>query len=874
MKLFAFFSLLCLFVTVVEAQHDFGTPLIKGNIVYDVTEKHEEYCGKMLRTKTETAEKYQCKLTGIVVWDDKEIEREKEFVSERGLKGTALSMDNYTDTRKEGESWSASNPTQVPLFPMSVAIIIKEYGLHPCSNTYECSDNYNAVLIKKGEYKGMASHHGKQEIIMQCNLKGMEKTNKYLILGIHAAGSWFDNGNFENSHVNGKMEVLTVKENTNNCEAYWKGDQSTYLVLLQRFIEDADINVSRDGKTEWTGGEGHYTRYTQAQEGITDECHEEIWLMTIDTADFFSYVRERPSFRTFPFKGSYRRETINGENRSIYTIEVSGTLTLGKQPEFSIEGDDEQAFKEWVPGHVDYPDTYKPLSIKAKFSENSSEADTICFEINKVSHLPGICTNYPLPDENNRKKEEADIIIAPQSKQTDPNVIVLNDSVAKTSKKVKSAVLVMQSRDFGAHAQVTATAKTLGKKAECKYDGYFYLRIPYDMNRNYIADKWEDDMGIKDKGCVQLDDKDDLPADIDSKGDGLTAFEEYRGFFCIRDVEAQSDQGHIQRNGKHVRTSPLGRDVFIFDEDGLFARYYEKINPAEVHWHLVDRDQMKVVNRQQATAMLEPFEDGRPSDDDMSAEAQVQRKKFDIVAGIMEDLENDGYRQINLNSPDSFRNNMQYGLHILYNPVPNCTVGRTIDNAGNDLGTPLKHNHLIALPHFDAYKKTMISTVNSLMLATKHPALWQKYPQSAIEQVAQLSYEAMIPHEIGHGIGIPHHTKGSMTVVFLGCADTHLLNYETIKAISDRKDYSPMEKNPLDGECYFISSAQSAFWAMGVTECCMRYTTERELDFQAGKVLVPSLKYCRRGQQFTDANGNKVNADGCFNQIRISCRKK
>jgi hypothetical protein len=46
--------------------------------------------------------------------------------------------------------------------------------------------------------------------------------------------------------------------------------------------------------------------------------------------------------------------------------------------------------------------------------------------------------------------------------------------------------------------------------------------------------------------------------------------------------------------------------------------------------------------------------------------------------------------------------------------------------------------------------------------------------------------------------------------------------------------------------------------AGGVTECCMRYTVEREVDFVGKKVLIPSVKYCRKGESFTDGNGKKT----------------
>jgi hypothetical protein len=95
------------------------------------------------------------------------------------------------------------------------------------------------------------------------------------------------------------------------------------------------------------------------------------------------------------------------------------------------------------------------------------------------------------------------------------------------------------------------------------------VKIPRDDNDNNIADcAAQDACGAGEEGARQ--DEDETPPSR-PLGDGLTAYEEYRGFII----------GGGRRLYKHVRTDILKKDVFIFDPDDLMIsrgglRYFQR----------------------------------------------------------------------------------------------------------------------------------------------------------------------------------------------------------------------------------------------------------------------------------------------------------
>jgi len=93
----------------------------------------------------------------------------------------------------------------------------------------------------------------------------------------------------------------------------------------------------------------------------------------------------------------------------------------------------------------------------------------------------------------------------------------------------------------------------------------FEVVIPIDENKNFIADAWQYDnkdlYGNKDPKAT--DDNDNQPA-WGTIGDGISAYDEYRGFFLV--------------NMQHIRTNPLVKDVFVVSNLGVGYFYQTGLN--------------------------------------------------------------------------------------------------------------------------------------------------------------------------------------------------------------------------------------------------------------------------------------------------------
>lgn len=865
-------SALMLIAFKASSQFEYGTPLIDGSILYVVEETTEVYCDGKLRNKSELKANYSTNLTGISTWDDEDISQRKERKDKNAFLGSPIYMNNFTRTRKEGEEIDYTRPIQAPLHSVIANINTTAFGKEPCSIHYECTEEYVAVENEIGNYHGVVSHHGRPGVILKCQIMGMENCSKYLFFSIHSGGSWVELGKMEQSAVSGVTKILSRDDTGYDCKAYWKEEESKSIVVIESDLETGITDHALTGESGWIGKDGFFVRNRVEYEGdeVYSRTTEEITLMRIDTTEFFKYIREKPQSHTFKVSGSYRYVSTNiaGE-RTIINKRVSATFAIGKKPELSLEGENEQDFKEWIPGHEDYPEAFKPVKIKAKYAENGKQGkDSILFEIFNSSRLPGYCTNYPiLPD--NPPKEEPDLFFAPQDKQTDPNIKILNDTIAITTKKVQEAVIVVHSRDFGAHGTIRAWGITNVDKAVCSYDGKENMKIPFDMNENFIADKWEEDMGLK--NVNYLDDKDNLPTGQATEGDGLTVFEEYRGFISEKDVEASGDKKHTLRNGKHVRTSPLCKDVFIVDNAGLFSKYYESPNPSETHWHYLNVEQVKLPPINEIIDAVKITEGDEAGPNDKSPEAVIARNNYLRYDQYIKSWEKKDYRRINANTPFDYRDNKQYAIYMVISPLTSTTGGATIGTGVKNPKSPLYTNHVVILPQYLTLQRRINEIFGGLKTNTTHPGYINRYTPDVLAKLTNTVYEAMVLHEIGHALGIPHHTKGSITILLPRTKEKHNIADANKGLNTDESTGDPLEICYADGENYLTTGIEGAFLAMGVTDCCMRYTIERETDFIEMKVLKPSVKYCKKGQSFIDGNGNKTDADACFSKIIIKC---
>jgi hypothetical protein len=835
------------------AQFEYGTALVPGSITISQEETREEYCNNVLRVKSETRAQYSTSLNGVVYWTNDNLKMIRMFPPKNGLQGTMMYFNNFTQTLPEGATgWDGKN-YNIPLYPITGNYEGKQYGKDPCIWTPECEPDFTTVLNGKKKYSGPVTHHGHSGGNFRVSIEGIQNCGAYLFLRVNTAGTFIENGTPELASLHGEDQNLIAKTTDDGCKWEWDKVESKKMMNVEYEPQQDQYSDKKTDDRSWIGSNGVYSRYevTDEGDGVRYEMRENVTLMRIDTATLFSYLRNRPSMQSFSMAGNYESESNDGYQRTVTKIRYQATFTIGKKPGFTIEAENKEDYEKWLPGNQDYADSFEPVSFKASF-EDKKQTDTISFSLLKITHLPGICCNYPILGDK-PAKEEPDIYFAPQDKQTDQNIKILNDSVASTTKRVNEATIVVYSRDFGGHAILQARSFFSSDVALCPYDDDYSIEIPNDQDQNCIADAWEKEMGVY--GIDRLDDKDKLPSGINREGDGLTAFEEYRGFICDKDVIASCDGGHTKRSGKHVRTSPLCRDIFIYDADGLFAKYGAAANPAECHWHYLNAEQVKLPPADQVSAVI------KANETDEAGEG-------DVTVGYVKTWIDKDFRRINKNTPDTLRNNKQFAMYLLLSPLASSNGGNTIFYGDATGSSPLQYGHLVVLPQFESFRKVQTDAVDGL-IKNSNNNLAEKYPPEVVAKLLQTVYEAMVVHEMGHGLGMDHHKKGVITVINTKTKEKLLLTKSDLGKVTDGVQYN--EVFYLDGNEYLITSPEFALNAMGVSDCCMRYTMEREVDFIDMKVLQKSMKYCKKGQKFTNGDGSKTDADDCFGTIKVRC---
>ena len=232
------------------------------------------------------------------------------------------------------------------------------------------------------------------------------------------------------------------------------------------------------------------------------------------------------------------------------------------------------------------------------------EKRKITFSFKEVSKEMGVCMNYPIkkrdnispasaiesntnpdlffPEDDDKMKDfdfDEDETDGDADKKCPTEILTAGDNPAHshhykkatTKKAVAEAKVLVRCEDYGAfgilkaEAEDCETLKPRERDAGCSQElGDNDVKIPRDDNGNNIADAADQDK-LKD-GSKALPDKDedDTPIGNGDKGDGLTNYEEYRGFIV----------GKSLTNKSHIRTDINNKDIFIYDKNTIRTGYF------------------------------------------------------------------------------------------------------------------------------------------------------------------------------------------------------------------------------------------------------------------------------------------------------------
>jgi len=242
------------------------------------------------------------------------------------------------------------------------------------------------------------------------------------------------------------------------------------------------------------------------------------------------------------------------------------------------------AFKggKWV-----YPGEKRKITFKFKEGDDGKK---------KVSKEKGICMNFPKKDDSN---ENPDLFFAEDGDNKDnykleeddtsgnpcPKKIIDDDDnlehehhylKATTKEAVTEAIIEVRCEDYGAFGTIQAeaedceTLKPRESNAGCSQElGDNDVKIPRDDNGNNIADSAAQDKNKDGTKALPDKDEDDTPTGNGVEGDGLTNYEEYRGFIIGGGGKAKKE---------HKRTSITQKDLFIYIEHSELSAHLSYFN--------------------------------------------------------------------------------------------------------------------------------------------------------------------------------------------------------------------------------------------------------------------------------------------------------
>ena len=224
-----------------------------------------------------------------------------------------------------------------------------------------------------------------------------------------------------------------------------------------------------------------------------------------------------PDQQSYPGGGDYNTDPVNF---TVVSVEIS------------------KCSSSWLPKkHGD--SGYKTDITATTYPSMSGVSKTYKFTLDSSSR-PGYCTNKGT-------ETDKDLQFEPQTGYT---ISGSNNEIATIMSSSDSETVSVSSFDYGAYGKITCEVQIAGKSFLAHVPSVpleRFARIPLDDDENNIADAWPDNSGRAG------DDNDDTPGGANT-GDGLTRYEEYRGFVI---------------GGTHTRTDANEKNLFIYDEDGI-----------------------------------------------------------------------------------------------------------------------------------------------------------------------------------------------------------------------------------------------------------------------------------------------------------------
>jgi len=372
------------------------------------------------------------------------------------------------------------------------------------------------------------------------------------------------------------------------------------------------------------------------------------------------------------------------------------------------------------------------INISIDGTDADCNAEEINFELFDVSKERGRCLN----DLEQYDDVDEDLQMSDLNQGYNLSKLTAQKQISGKSQSQQIYVLC---RDWGAYGKLKCSVKVKGTWYEAEGDGTpdKFVNIPLDLNSNHIADYWEKQNGVYGKPAEW--DEDPNPTGQARDGDGITNYEEFRGFF-VSDGNGGKE---------HVRTDPNQKEIFVIDNDQIFSiSSWKAASGIKAYWLTTD--------------MVYGSKGG--------GELDLNYRWVDFCRG---------YAQGN-----------KFAVHLkkiigMDDPYHLCSSNLNYD--GCDQGSPVKNAVLtIVLP--DRTKQWLIDTKDTLSAwlakSPNAPSMLiggQTFSTMSIknfvnainnpakfDEVMNFYINLTALHEVGHALGVLHHGGGDPTKTTTG----------------------------------------------------------------------------------------------------------
>ena len=247
-------------------------------------------------------------------------------------------------------------------------------------------------------------------------------------------------------------------------------------------------------------------------------------------------------------------------------------------------------WQKWRPTAERDGSAGKPLEVTATVKRADGtpapeDVQSFEWELVETSREPGIAINWPTEAKANDKKEY-DLRFEPQGDQvaTTPD----NQKLIRPVRNTAQDKAVINPFDWGGWSTLKVTAILRdGRRLTGRFQGANEddMRLPKRRPSSLIADDWLAQWNITGKGDESDDDEE--PKGDGNAGDGLTLYEEYRGFY---------------ENRRHGEGNPMRKDYFAVNKAGseveVALAHFRTLTGLVVHPRVLrtETDSERVIN--------------------------------------------------------------------------------------------------------------------------------------------------------------------------------------------------------------------------------------------------------------------------------------